>query len=279
MTYLRELPTGKSQIMKDLAFCDLLSNRLPDQDKEFTELFDEFDDEILKKDPTITKGALSNVHGDWYEWLIAIAAWNFCCTNRNAHFPLAMPNIAQFDVAKLYETKLNDLIVDLRTKVEITSDVKLITSNPDFVILDRELFDRLSGGIELISEIIPDNLSLLDSFYRKYENSCSFNDIIGYFAVKSSLRPDRRLQIPHEGSLMKAIYTHLQTREWIINPPGLKYYAISTKISDADLQALKTVATHSITTVSSLPQAAVDGVFEINSIRQAYTAFAVALSQ
>jgi len=53
---------------------------------------------------------------------------------------------------------------------------------------------------------------------------------------------------------MKAIYTHLQTREWIINLKGLKYYAFSTKISDKN--ALKTVATHSITTVSSLPQAA-----------------------
>jgi HEAT repeat protein len=33
---------------------------------------------------------------------------------------------------------------------------------------------------------------------------------------------------------MKALYTHLQTRKWIINPAGLKYYAIATKINNAD---------------------------------------------
>jgi hypothetical protein len=73
---------------------------------------------------------------------------------------------------------------------------------------------------------------------------------------------------------MKAIYTHLQTREWIINPKGLKYYAISTNVGDPDRAALRTVATHSITTVHSIPQAAVDEVFEINSLQQAQRAFA-----
>ena len=73
---------------------------------------------------------------------------------------------------------------------------------------------------------------------------------------------------------MKAIYTHMQTREWILNPKGLKYYAISTKVGSSDRNALKTVATHSITTVQSIPQAAVDEVFEINSLQQAEAVFA-----
>ena len=96
---------------------------------------------------------------------------------------------------------------------------------------------------------------------------CNFEQLVGYISVKTSLRPDRRLQLAHEGSLMKALYVHLQTREWIIEPAGLKYYAISRKVSNADRKALKTVATHSITTVQSKPQSAVDEVFEINSLQ------------
>jgi Cfr10I/Bse634I restriction endonuclease len=72
---------------------------------------------------------------------------------------------------------------------------------------------------------------------------------------------------------MKATYIHLQTREWIINPRGLKYYAAASVVGDADRDALKTVATHSITNVQSLPQAAVDEVFEINTVEQAHIAF------
>lgn len=77
---------------------------------------------------------------------------------------------------------------------------------------------------------------------------------------------------------MKAIYTHLQTREWIINPKGVKYFAIATKVGNPDRAALKTVATHSITTVHSVPQAAVDEVFQVNSLQQAQEAFSQILS-
>ena len=77
---------------------------------------------------------------------------------------------------------------------------------------------------------------------------------------------------------MKAIYTHLQTREWIINPKGIKYFALATKVGNSDRAALKTVATHSITTVHSIPQAAVDEVFEVNSLQQAQVAFGKTLT-
>ncbi|MCC5846693.1 MAG: Cfr10I/Bse634I family restriction endonuclease [Verrucomicrobia bacterium] len=93
----------------------------------------------------------------------------------------------------------------------------------------------------------------------------TFKTIVGFAATKTSFRPDRRLQIPHEGSLMKAIYAHLVTREWELKPRGLKYLAIACKVGEPDRRALKTVATHSITTVTDLPKAAVDEVYRINS--------------
>jgi len=72
---------------------------------------------------------------------------------------------------------------------------------------------------------------------------------------------------------MKALYVHLQNREWIINPIGIKYFAAATSISEADRKGLKTVATHSITNVQSIPEAAVDEVYLLNSVDDSTAVF------
>ena len=269
---------NKLQIDSKAAFCELLNHKLPPDTKLFTEIIKEFDDAILKKYPKVHASALSNVHGDWYEWFIALSAWNYFAKTKGAYLALTLPNIVQFDVVELYEKSLYDLVVDLRNKVQQTASVRLITSNPDFVIIDRKYLE--SPALELpkeiskpIEKITEDALHQIEKAYAYFISKCTFDGIIGYISAKSSLRPDRRLQIPHEGSLMKAIYTHLQTRKWIINPPGLKYYAFTTAATDADKKALKTVATHSITTVFSIPQAAVDEVFVVNSLADCNAAF------
>ncbi|NTV46621.1 MAG: Cfr10I/Bse634I family restriction endonuclease [Chlorobiales bacterium] len=278
MTFIRTLKGGKSQVIKDVAFCALLKGGLPSENKPIDELISDFDKEVLKVDKTVTKDALNNVHGDWYEWLLAIAAWNYCAENKKANLALLTPNISQFDIARLYNDKLYNLIQDLRDKVFKSSSVQLITSNPDFVIIDRKTVNAAIKKIEPIKKIDKEAILLIENSFRAITGKCNFDDIHGYISVKTSFRPDRRLQIPHEGSLMKAIYTHLQTREWIINPKGLKYFAIATRVGTPDRTALKTVATHSITTVHSVPQAAVDVVFEVNSLQQAQDAFSQILS-
>jgi hypothetical protein len=278
MSYIRVLGGGKSQVIKDLAFCALLQGKLPAAEKQFSVLFNEFDDEVRKEDSRITREAMSNVHGDWYEWLLAICAWNYFVKNENAHLAILLPNVIQFDVATLYEKRLNDLIIDLKKKVAEVSEVQLITSNPDFVIIDGDLAREEIGQVSEITDLTPEKLTELEGTYQKFIDKCNFEQIEGYISVKTSLRPDRRLQISHEGSLMKALYAHLQTREWITSPKGLKYYAVATKITEPDRNALKTVATHSLTTVFSLPQAAVDEVYEVNTLQQANLAFSSILS-
>ena len=117
-----------------------------------------------------------------------------------------------------------------------------------------------------------DTIEFIDNLFRKFVKTCDFEDIIGYMATKTSLRPDRRLQIVHEGSLTKAMYVHLQTRLWIDKPRSIKYFGASLRLNDKDKRALKTVATHSITTILSEPDRAVDECFELNSrarLRQA----------
>lgn len=278
MPYIRVLDGGRSQVIKDLAFCTLLEGRLPASAKQFSTLFNEFDEAVRNEDGRITREAMSNVHGDWYEWLLAISAWNHFVSNEKSHLAILLPNIMQFDVTTLYERKLKELIIDLKEKVALVSDVQLITSNPDFVIINGDLAREILGQFSEIEEITPENLTKLERTYQLFIDKCDFEQIEGYISVKTSLRPDRRLQISHEGSLMKALYAHLQTREWITSPKGLKYYAVATRITESDRNALKTVATHSLTTVFSLPQAAVDEVYEVNTLEQATLAFSSILS-
>ncbi|HRB93363.1 MAG TPA: Cfr10I/Bse634I family restriction endonuclease, partial [Niabella sp.] len=124
MNFIRKLRNGKSQVIKDLAFCTLLKGKLPTQKKPIDELISEFDKEVSKVDKTVTKDALNNVHGDWYEWLLAISAWNYCAENKKANLALLTPNISQFDIARLYNDKLYNLIQDLREKVLQSSSVQ-----------------------------------------------------------------------------------------------------------------------------------------------------------
>lgn len=273
MPLLRTLPNGKSQIIKDEAFCELLGGNLPGVDIPYTAIFNQFDAEIRNQDSRINTGALSNSHGDWYEWLLALNAWNHFSTNDSANLCILLPNVSRLDVSQLYVSDLCGIIQDLKQKISVNGEVELISSNPDFVIISRSLALEVVPEPEVITDITTGNLNLLQSYYEQFIGRCGFEDILGYVSVKTSFRPDRRLQIPHEGSLMKALYVHLQTRKWIINPPGLRYYALATEVGIPDRDALRTVATHSITTVHSEPQAAVDGVFQVNSTAQAISAF------
>jgi len=260
------LPDGRPQVDSKGALCEIQKTFPPTG--TFTGVLDLISTTIQQTHPQVTNNALSNTRGAWYEWLLAASAWNWH-VRHSGYLAVLLPNMTQFDIADLYEPRLRGFIQDLRFKVQQHTSVRLVTSNPDFVIVNTKDIDL---GLDLpahISHFDRTSLDSLDQLYRKLIGKCSFDNLIGYISVKSSLRPDRRLQIPHEGSLMKAIYAHLQTRDWVISPPGLRYYAVSSNITEADRDALKTVATHSITTVNELPKAAVDAVFQINSQSEA----------
>lgn len=264
--------------MKREALVQIRNSLLPAPDETYTDILAQLDNAILAVNSEISQGALANSHGDWYEWLLAIAAWNAAASDPDLNVAVLLPNKLSLDLSSLYVQRLSDKIVDLRDKVEASSTVQLISSNPDFVIIERSLADTILGPIEPITQLNYSDIELLSSIHGRLSGQCAFTDIVGYLSVKTSFRPDRRLQISHEGSLMKAIYVHLQTREWIINPPGLKYFAMATSVGEPDRASLKTVATHSITTVSSKPEPAVDEVFEVNDPAAAKAAFNIILS-
>ena len=273
LNFISQAPDGKPQILKREALVTVRQGRLPASNEKYSDILKNMDAATRAIEPTISNGALANCHGDWYEWLLGIAAWNFTAENENADLAVLLPNKSSLDLADMYEGKLKEHIIDLRNKVDTSSGVKLITSNPDFMIIKKERVHEILGNLNKLSVLDANNIDLVAGIYKKFIGTCNFKDIVGYLSVKTSFRPDRRLQIAHEGSLMKAIYVHLQTREWIINPKGLKYSAMATKVSDADREALKTVATHSIVSVSSTPIPAVDAVYEVDTPYAANTAF------
>jgi hypothetical protein len=256
---------------KKPVFCAALGSSFPAASRPIRDVISDMDAQARIVNPNITGDALNNCHGSWYEWLLAAAAWNAFCNHHTAFLSLLLPNVAQLNVEKLYIPSLEDMIRHLRDEAT-SSGVILRSSNPDFAIVAN--FDaRTSSLPKPIRAFTSAILDELENLYTYIIGKCKFEDIRGFISAKYSFRPDRRLQIPHEGSLMKALYVHLQTRQWITNPIGLKYYAVAGSVSDADIKALKTVATHSITTVASKPEPAVNEVFTVSSLREAEAVF------
>ncbi len=261
-------------IDKKKRFCELLNYKLPTSNQLIFELLESFDRRLRKLDKNVTTAALNNAHGDWYEWLIGISAWNYSTTNPGSYLLIPLPNISKLDISCLYKQDIRKIILDFREYIKSKGSVTLISSNPDFVIINPKNIDfELHQKSNEINLIKTNQIDFINNLYNNFIGKCSITTIIGYVSVKASLRPDRRLQISHEGSLVKAIHARIQNYKDIYRSHELKYYAISTKVSDTDRNALKTVATHSIALVDSEPQAAVDAVFCLNSLNEAIAIF------
>jgi hypothetical protein len=125
---------GRVQIDKKNAFCELYRQfPIRENDSITTKIFKEWDPHISGLEPSVTREALSNCHGDWYEWILAIASWNARVITLGHRHALLLPNIAQFDVNTLYTEDVLTIIEDIKTKVEESADVNFITSNPDLL--------------------------------------------------------------------------------------------------------------------------------------------------
>ena len=100
MPFINPDKHGKPGIIKNIAFCHLLNGVIPDRSEKITKIIKQLDEGVQNR-ADVTSNALSNAHGDWYEWLLGIEGWNYCAENDDAHVPLMLPNISRFDVASL----------------------------------------------------------------------------------------------------------------------------------------------------------------------------------
>lgn len=261
---------NKMDTFLEVASSDRLLNWI--SSASFSNLIESMDNTVKALAPDISGGAFANAHGDWYEWLLLLSAWIYTAEDRASRaICVTLPNVVQFDVSRLYKDELFNYIVDLRRILKDESGVSLVTSNPDFAIISPDLASTIPIILDPDAVLTRPVLTAITEGFKHFDSKCKYEDILGYVSAKKSLRPDRRLQLPHEGSLFKALHIHLQTRLWMTDPLPLKYYAVAGRFNPADQRALETVATHSITTVQSKPTRAVDELFAVDSQDDANT--------
>ncbi len=244
-------------------FCDVAKDiKITTSDFNFV-TFLECAENLAKSRYSPTKQALANARGAWFAWLFQIGCETLLEHQETEFFTLKLPNTTGFPFIRLYNPELRRLISDFESKLDRIASVNLVTSNPDFAVLRAKPgFPRLKFPVEITQETLRE----VDEFYRNFESTLDINELIAFIGLKTSLRPDRRIQLLHEGSLVKALHTHLKTRNWDIDAKPLKYFGVSLEVSDADIEGLRSVATHSIVSASLIPERAVDAIVNVQTL-------------
>lgn len=259
---------GKAQILIMPTFLSGLRGRTPSQIGNFETFFIEC--EALIRDECVKHGldqpessAIGRARGDWYEWLFSIGNIEFILANKSSarHVFIPLPNKDKFDYLTLYNDTINRYFSELRDMLG-KEGVTLSSSNPDFAVVRMSATDDILPSQLAISEEL---ITQLGAMCKSLVGRFSFEEFIGFVSVKTSVRGDRRLQLPAEAALVKAYYEHLKARMWKTNSAGLKYYAVSMEFTDKDMETLQTAALHSIISVNTRPEKAVDQVWTVSN--------------
>lgn len=259
-----EQENGKFSVNKKEAFCALIK-KFPLSDSDNLKLyFERWDSYIKDLKPKITRGSLNNCHGDWYEWLIAITSWNCRQSDNIQQVALLVPNVKRLDIHKLYTQDVQSVVETIKNNARSVG-VNFISSNPDFVVAQVPKVEKKLFQLSCIS---VEDLEFLENYYLNLIDKTSFQDITGFLSVKTSFRPDRRLQIAHEGSSIKAMH-HYVASSLNQKTKKLYYQAISINATQADLKALRTLAPHSMAEGSQSLEPAIDNVEKIDCLDSA----------
>lgn len=260
--YLSNTVNGKPQINSIATFCDALQCRNPLTLSSFEQFLSECES-LVRTEGSPSQEAFNNVRGRWYEWLLALGSLNYYfeqySMGKKSAILVNLPNVSSFDYMRLYEPSTYQFIKDLRKKTA-QFGANLVSSNPDFAIIRPSLFEVIN--LDSIDEKL---INWVDDQYKFFIETQNIRTLIGFVSAKTSLRPDRRLQMSHEGGIVKSFHQHLKTRIWDVDAPKMMYYGVSISASTADHNALKTIASHSILTVNSEPERAVNKLYSINS--------------
>lgn len=219
--------------------------------------------------------AFSNARGDWYEILLAAELWNESL-RRKGVLCVLLPNKASLPFHQLYggeSAKALDKLFSVLGK----SGVTLRASNPDFLIIrpDKAILKTLPGPI---TRLDIKSIKQLRDAYNELRGKCSYDMVIAGLGIKTSNRPDRRQQLVQEGSVLKAIAAHFKTRFW--DPDyRVRYIAATLEAGDADIEALKTAATHTIVSVNMPVEPAVDALIGVNKPSDVKKIFDAALKK
>jgi len=208
--------------------------------------------------------AFSNTRGLWFESMIAIHGWNYRIKNGLSDILIVkMPNVTSFDFRRIFDIETRTMLEDLEMSLLTNArEVRLITSNPDLLIIRQQNLVKEEYNT-VINSFSTEKIHAALELYKSLENQCLWKAIVAGIGVKTSFRPDRRLQLVHEGNILKALFAHLKMRHWDREAKFSYYGASSEALSRSDINALQTAATHSIIDVNSTPERAVDDIFSL----------------
>ncbi|KKW38318.1 MAG: BsrFI restriction endonuclease [Candidatus Peribacteria bacterium GW2011_GWB1_54_5] len=209
------------------------------------------------------QAAFNNARGDWLELILAAHFWNAVIDRNIDMLVLRLPNVAKMEFIKIFDEEAQERIQSGLMRTLEEHDARLDMSNPDLIGVR---IDRSSLPPEFHKRL--DRLGAADAHmlfdaYKHLIGKCPYNSILFGISIKTSLRGDRRYQIVHEGSIVKAFIAHLQTRYWDTSFETKFYGAVTDNVSDNDHEIFRTAATHSIVNVFSPSVRAVDKVYHV----------------
>lgn len=263
----------KTNLRRENCFVTAFSSGLPPTNVSIEEIMKAMETAINQACakvglPAVNANAFNNARGSWFELLVAITLWNLRIDQPKTHSSVLvkLPNVGALKFVDLFEPKAHAMLNDLEKSLSLKG-VNLITSNPDILCASNlQDMDSISEFQTKFLKASQECVSTVTNAYTKIVGKCRYDSIRFGLALKSSTRPDRRLQIPHEGSVLKAINAHLQTRFWDPSHNVYYYAATASPITRADTEAFKTAATHSITDVNVRPMPAVDKSFYLATL-------------
>lgn len=263
---------SKTRIRPNQAMACAYANNLPDPGDTISDIMGQIEYYIVSATQQLrlsapNQNALSKCRGDWFEILVAVNAWNYRIDNSLDNIILVkLPNIRVLDFRQMFTPSVQVLLNDLDQSLRAVG-ANLTTSNPDILVIRND--DIPTEFQNPITNLTLENIITVLDAYKKDQilGKCEYQDIIAGIGIKTSLRPDRRLQLVYEANILKSIFFHLRMRAWK-NDSTFKYFALTADhIRDADKEALKTAATHTILYVGAKPERCVDELYTVNTLQ------------
>ena len=225
MQFIAEKPDkpGKVAVQIMPTFLAALSHRMPSQVGDFSNFFTECETLILDECAQFGKdrpepSAFGRARGDWYEWLFSLGSWEYLHNKEEPieRFFVPLPNRDKFDYLTLYNDRIFGYFGELKDSLE-QNNVTLSSSNPDFAMIETEADGTLPP---FANPITAELIEQLNSMCHQLVSQLNFEQFIDFVSVKTSVRGDRRLQLPAEAALVKAFYEHLKGR---LSSPQFQY--------------------------------------------------------
>lgn len=224
---------------------------------------------VRSENPKVAQEALSNVRGLWYQWLIGLSWRHYNNINPKPLLLVKLPNKNASKWHRLYEKKITQLIDELENKIA-KDNISLETSNPDFVILEVQDSKRIIYDMFLTT----DYLSKMDNEYLQHLGAVMYGALPAFLSIKTSLRPDRRLQTQFEATMIKALQAYLATRQWDLTTPSSNFYVVvNATPNKEDFKSLSALAAHSLVIPLVKPQKLVDLLIQVNNYKTAEDLF------